>query len=335
MEAPTEAANELIEEYHGSESAGGGNPSKKSLKRQVNRESWKEYQQAKKKAKKESARLIRAENKAKLQVERELREPDAAALAANVNDHPRAPRMSKEEKQAEFLARTDKNFEIIIDCGWEDEHPDKAMTSLIQQIMYCYGANRKSAHPAKFSLFNLGPRVRRGLEKIKFESWIGFRAVSEDLLSTDEYQTLINNDSTDGKKELIYLTSDADEVLTDLNPNHAYVIGGIVDRNRLKGATLKKAQSLHIRTAKLPIKEYLQLSTTHILTVNHVFDILIRFQESKDWRESLAVVLPQRKEATARSGGSSQAAASSSRHSVYNSVHDAEDGQEVQEQRKE
>ena len=61
-------------------------------------------------------------------------------------------------------------------------------------------------------------------------------------------------------KTLIYLTADAEEVLHDLDTDCAYIIGGIVDRNRLKGITQRKAQEMQIRSARLPINENLSFS---------------------------------------------------------------------------
>ena len=57
---------------------------------------------------------------------------------------------------------------------------------------------------------------------------------------------------------LLYLTSDATEVLWRLRPGTVYVIGGIVDRNRHKGLTLGKAGALGVRTARLPLPEALE-----------------------------------------------------------------------------
>lgn len=49
-----------------------------------------------------------------------------------------------------------------------------------------------------------------------------------------------------------------------------YIIGGIVDRNRLKGVTYKKAQEQGIATAKLPLDKYVEMgASTRVLTVNH------------------------------------------------------------------
>lgn len=43
------------------------------------------------------------------------------------------------------------------------------------------------------------------------------------------------------KEDLVYLTSDSPNELERFDPTKAYIIGGIVDRNRLKGATFQKA----------------------------------------------------------------------------------------------
>ena len=101
------------------------------------------------------------------------------------------------------------------------------------------------------------------------------------------------------KKQLVYLSSDAEETIETLDVNCAYIIGGIVDRNRLKGITHEKAVAQGIRTVKLPIKENFGLGATHILTVNHVFEILLNYGASGGWRQAMELVLPQRKHAVA------------------------------------
>mmetsp|Transcript_61996 Transcript_61996/g.74587 ORF Transcript_61996/g.74587 Transcript_61996/m.74587 type:complete len:129 (-) Transcript_61996:192-578(-) len=72
----------------------------------------------------------------------------------------------------------------------------------------------------------------------------------------------------------------------------------MVDRNRLQRAAISRAESLGIPHAKLPIDEHLKLCATKVLTVNHVFEILVQYKKSGDWKEALLEVLPQRKEAT-------------------------------------
>lgn len=49
-----------------------------------------------------------------------------------------------------------------------------------------------------------------------------------------------------------------------------YIIGGIVDRNRLKGITYKKAEEQGIETGKLPLDQVVEMGgATRVLTVNH------------------------------------------------------------------
>jgi tRNA (guanine9-N1)-methyltransferase len=55
---------------------------------------------------------------------------------------------------------------------------------------------------------------------------------------------------------LVYLTADSENIIKELDPAKAYIIGGIVDRNRYKHLTLNKANSEGIQHAKLPIGEF-------------------------------------------------------------------------------
>jgi len=122
----------------------------------------------------------------------------------------------------------------------------------------------------------------------------------------------------------VYLTADSENVLEELNPNHTYIIGGVVDRNRLKKCTLRKAEWYGIKTAKLPIGEYSSDdfgSFSRVLTVNHVFEILVRWQTEfkkfkKDsdgataasaaadaWRVAFDSVIPRRRVGSGQEGG--------------------------------
>ena len=72
----------------------------------------------------------------------------------------------------------------------------------------------------------------------------------------------------------MYLTADSENTLEVLDPSDVYIIGGIVDRNRYLNLTLDRAKEHGIRHGKLPIGDHMKLSTSSVLTVNHVFQIV-------------------------------------------------------------
>lgn len=203
----------------------------------------------------------------------------------------------KESFRKEFISQCLKNFTVIIDLNWEEHHTEKALKSLKQQVMYCYGDNKRHTHPALIHLTGLGPLLTAQLvAQNHAENWIGLEMTKNEYLTLNNYSIHYDDSVKSGeKKQLVYLSSDAEENIDTLDVNCAYIIGGIVDRNKLKGITYKKAIEQGIRTAKLPIKENYELSATHILTVNHVFSILLNYGKEKDWKKAMEVVLPLRK----------------------------------------
>ena len=209
----------------------------------------------------------------------------------------------KEASKAEFSSLCLQNFTVIIDLNWEEHHTEKALKSLKQQVMYCYGFNKRHTLPSLIHLTGLGPLLSEQLvAQNHADNWLGMKMTRSEYISlTDDYSLSYDEDVKAGlKKQLVYLTSDAEETIESLDKNCAYIIGGVVDRNRLKGITYKKATAQGIRTAKLPIKENYALSATHILTVNHVFEILLNYGSTGGWKKAMEAVLPQRKHAKAK-----------------------------------
>ncbi|KAM0811711.1 putative tRNA (guanine(9)-N1)-methyltransferase [Seiridium cardinale] len=102
-------------------------------------------------------------------------------------------------------------------------------------------------------------------------------------------------EADDVDKSIIYLTADSPYVLDRLEPNTSYVIGGIIDRNRHKGLCYKVAREKNVRTAKLPIGEYMVLQDRHVLATNHVVEIMLRWLELGDWGAAFMQVIPTRK----------------------------------------
>ena len=82
-------------------------------------------------------------------------------------------------------------------------------------------------------------------------------------LLEDDYLEKYNNE------HLVYLSADAEEELDKIEEDKIYIIGGLVDHNRLINATKNKALLQNITLKKLPIQNHLQLKTSAVLAINH------------------------------------------------------------------
>ncbi|RLN66044.1 hypothetical protein BBP00_00002491 [Phytophthora kernoviae] len=243
---------------------------------------------------KEKRRTQWEERKANKKVKRQ--EQQRAKKANGAIPPPRELDMSEEAvmrrkeraiaKRESFLMAAEEGAMVVIDCGFEEKMSEKEKKSLSQQIMFSYGVNKRSRTPMNAFITSLRGDTKDNLEKISgFHEWLAFK------VSSKCYMDLFK------KESLVYLTADSPNTITKLSQDKVYIIGGIVDRNRLKGITYEKAVEQEIETAKLPLDAVVEMgSTTRVLTVNHVFEILAHFSEVKDWAQATLATLPSRKE---------------------------------------
>ena len=120
--------------------------------------------------------------------------------------------------------------------------------------MYCYAVNRRCTSPSHLWLTGCRGEMENQLQRLPgFDKWI---IEKESQSYIDALQ--------DQKENLVYLTADSETVLDELDLKKIYIIGGLVDRNRWKGITMKKASEQGIQTAKLPIGSYLKMSSSQV-----------------------------------------------------------------------
>lgn len=202
----------------------------------------------------------------------------------------RKERMAERNQEREHTREKLRNAmqhgqNIVVDLEFCELMNPNEINSLVQQIMYCYAANRKAASPSHLWLTGCKGEIMSRMQKVPgFHNWLVEKEERSYIEALHER-----------KEDLVYLTADSEDILQEVEASKIYVVGGLVDRNRWKGITMQKAQEQGIKTAKLPIAEHLSMISSQVLTVNQVFDILITFLEFKDWRKSLFQVIPQRK----------------------------------------
>lgn len=160
----------------------------------------------------------------------------------------------------------------------------KETSRLASQIRRLYGANRRAEKPFWLYLteFVAGSLIYEEC----FRMNDGFSSYLMDT-TEESYLDLFPSDA------IVYLTPDSENVLEDIDPNKVYVLGGLVDESIHKKLTLRRAEEQSLRTARLPIREYMVKAAnsknyhSETLAINQVFDVLLTYRETRSWPAAL------------------------------------------------
>ncbi|KAJ8782356.1 hypothetical protein J1605_010064 [Eschrichtius robustus] len=169
--------------------------------------------------------------------------------------------------------------------GGADKPLGLDIKKLHKQIQRCYAENRRALHPVQFYLTSHGGQLKKNMDE-NDKGWVNWKDIH---IKPEHYSEFIQ------KEELIYLTSDSPNVLKELDESKAYVIGGLVDHNHHKGLTYKQASEHGIDHAQLPLGNFVKMNSRKVLAINHVFEIILEYLETRDWQEAFFTILPQRK----------------------------------------
>lgn len=279
-------------------------PVRPELPEGISRNQWKKLQRRKRweENKEEYRQVKRQKKKAARQRKRENRDEDGSG-ADDVNYH--------QQKRPKIpTAQVATGVKVLIDCEFDELMNNKEIVSLSNQITRAYSAKRHCEYDILLAVtsFNKNLKLRFDKSVPQYRLWSNIEFRENDTL-----EEILPRDPEERKK-YIYLTADTDEVITDLLPDHTYIIGGIVDKNRHKLICKKKAESLGLRMGKLPIDQYIQMNGRQVLATSHVFELCCKwFELNHDWGRAFNEVLPPRKfkkegteEVTAESGDASE-----------------------------
>lgn len=297
--------------------------SKNQLKKQRRHERWESGREDRKLKRKEKVK------------EKKERRREAWAAAHQPDENGNIPQLPSDRPSRNTPGSgTQVPITVVFDCDWENLMFDAELKSLGLQITRCYSDNRKAKYRTHLAVSSWGGKMKDRFEGIlgnQHTSWKGFKFFEEDFVEVSkksrEWMTgqrggvvagamkgPVNTDEADEAQptedkpsdeegEVIYLSSESDNTLTTLKPNSTYIIGGLVDKNRHKGVCHKRAVERGIKTAKLPIGEFLEMKSRQVLVTNHVLEIMLKWLELGDWGQAFMAVLPERKGAKLREKG--------------------------------
>ena len=177
---------------------------------------------------------------------------------------------------------------VAVDMSFDDLMIEKHLAQCIKQISRCYSANRRVTDPMQLYVTNFKGKCLELMSRQNGYSNWDIHFESENYLDVFS------------KEDIVYLTSESDNVITTLDVTKVYVIGGLVDHNVHKGLCYKLALEKGLHHAKLPIDDFIEMKTRKVLTVDQVFKILLGVSQGKAWKDSFLEAIPPRKGAVGK-----------------------------------
>ncbi len=310
--------------------------SKNQLKRLRRQQQWEEFKEDRRSKRKDK----RHERQARKRAEKEA--IIAEAEAAGID-----PATVLQQKEPWKFRPVPVSF--IIDCDFEQYMREPELVSLSSQLVRSYAMNRRAKYQASLHFSSWKGKLKERFETVlknAHHNWknVGFHegdfreAAKQaheqmtgpqggeiiDLIqsstgeqgqasSSEQNNTNpaveVEPEQEDVDQTVVYLTSESPYTLDRLEANTSYVIGGIVDKNREKGLCYNRAQAAKVRTAKLPIGEYMAMQSRYVLTTNQVVEIMAKWLECGDWGKAFVDVIPKRKGGTLKGEASEGTAA--------------------------
>ena len=202
--------------------------------------------------------------------------------------------------EAALDARAPMPLRVAIDAGYDELMSEGERKSLATQCGLCHGIASQAEHRPHVALAiccgaaegggqgggrGAGPPptfdllCAAGLEQWRPLAW---QAADGTPLSV-----LAMPGAAAG--QLVYLSPEAPEVLSELRRSEVYIIGGLVDRHKKHGASLRRATALGIRCARLPLLENLpaemrgRSNALDALNLNSAFRLLVEWSKTREW----------------------------------------------------
>lgn len=179
---------------------------------------------------------------------------------------------------------------VCLDLDFVDYMAPKDLAKVGKQVRRCYARNRRTQRALQLHVTSLRPPLQAHL------------GTAKELKGWDVHRHAEDYGAVFAREELVYLTSESEVTLETLDPAKVYVIGGLVDHNVHKGLTARLAAERGIATARLPIGDYVHLASRKVLTINHVFEILLEYLATGSWSRAFFKVIPERKGLSAKKG---------------------------------
>lgn len=188
-------------------------------------------------------------------------------------------KMLKSSKMADSPCK----LKICFDMSLTELMTPSEFSKTFKQLHRCYSINRRASAPLQLYIAGYNDEAKNVMSKMS-------GCFNWDV----NFNQQVYNDLFD-KSNIIYLTSDSPNVLENLDYDKVYVIGALVDHNRLKNICYERAVKADVGHARLPLDSYFKFKTRKVLTIDQVYSIFLRVTEGRTWIEAVMDIVPKRK----------------------------------------
>lgn len=196
---------------------------------------------------------------------------------------------SRKALKKSTMANSTCKLRVVLDFSYDHLMSEREQRKACKQLARCYSLNRRAKNPLQFYVTNFTGKTKEDMQRNNgYINW-------DVHFHEESYLDLFK------KEETVYLSSDSENIITELDNSKVYIIGGLVDHNAHKNESLAKARHQGIQHGQLPLRKFLEMKSRNILTIDHVFDILLHVTEGTSWKDAFLKVLPARKNARPKS----------------------------------
>lgn len=169
------------------------------------------------------------------------------------------PRRTRKALKMNKMENSKNTVRVAIDFDYDELMSDKDIAKCAKQLLRVYTLNRKSPMPIQLHYTSIreDSKIENALKRNDgYQNW-------DVNIQRKSFSEIFD------KESIVYLTSESENVLTEIDPNAAYIIGGLVDHNHHKGLSLQKAETNQLKTARLPLSDHISIKTRTVLTIVH------------------------------------------------------------------
>ncbi len=136
---------------------------------------------------------------------------------------------------------------LIWDFSFEEHMTGRELRNLSKQMVYVHGHNKKHREPFHLIFSNVHPGKVMDQHCQKDD----FKDLPYTVTEKSPFELY-------PKEKLVYLSPNAPKVLERFDTNDIYIVGGIVDKAIEEPITYATAKRHGIRSAKLPLDQYVE-----------------------------------------------------------------------------